>query len=196
MVAYHRRMRDSDVRAALYGRLLEEHSASSERTIYIDELDLCGRVRVDVAVLNGSMSGYELKSASDTLRRLPNQVDYYSRVLDYAALVVAENHFERAIALIPEWWACHVASWTCDSVQLDVARVGNVNPAPEPHSVAMLLWRDEALHQLNAIGAATGKRSWSRSKLCQALASELPQAELSAVVREQLKARSGWRPAH
>ena len=40
----------------------------------VDELELLrGVVRVDVAVISDTLHGYEIKSASDNLIRLPNQ---------------------------------------------------------------------------------------------------------------------------
>ncbi len=97
-------MRDGDVRSALRGYLRERHASDSAETRFIDELDLCGQVRVDVAVLNGTLAGYELKSAHDTLQRLPVQVDVYSKVLDMATVVLAERHLQRALPMLPAWW--------------------------------------------------------------------------------------------
>jgi hypothetical protein len=48
----------------------------------LDEFGLeHGEVRVDVAVINGELHGYEIKSERDTLERLPRQVKAYSAVL-------------------------------------------------------------------------------------------------------------------
>lgn len=96
-------MRDVDVRDALHRRLAHER-AGDDSTFVLDELGLCQQVRVDVAVINGRMSGYELKSERDTLRRLPAQIDVYSRVLDFATLVVAQKHHDHALPLLPDWW--------------------------------------------------------------------------------------------
>src|SRR5262249_9341390 len=67
------RMRDGEIRAALHARLIVEHQGEPD-TRFLDELSLCGLVRVDVAVINGTLAGYELKSDLDTLRRLPAHV--------------------------------------------------------------------------------------------------------------------------
>src|SRR5690242_17854466 len=67
------KLRDRDVRKALKSKLLREHIADP-RTLVLDELGLRhGACRVDIAVVNGSMHGYEIKSDSDTLERLPSQ---------------------------------------------------------------------------------------------------------------------------
>jgi hypothetical protein len=51
--------------------------------IIIDELGLCrGTVRVDIAVVNGVLKGYEIKGDQDTLRRLASQAATYNRIFD------------------------------------------------------------------------------------------------------------------
>src|SRR5690606_1667180 len=137
-------MRDRDVRRALHGQLLDEHASELDTTLFVDELGLCGEARVDVAVVNAALAGFELKSASDTLRRFPKQVEVYSRVLDYATLVVAENHLDHALPLLPEWWGCSVVRWDGERAHLDELRPAAFNPGIDAYSVAQLLWWDEA----------------------------------------------------
>ena len=63
------------------------------QTLIVEELGIRqGAARVDVAVVNGSLHGYEIKSARDTLERLPKQSELYSSVFDTITLVTAENH--------------------------------------------------------------------------------------------------------
>ena len=62
-------------------------------TILVEELGLCrGFVRADIAVVNGLMKGFEIKSERDTLQRLQKQVEAYSRIFDTATIVVAGRH--------------------------------------------------------------------------------------------------------
>ena len=68
-------MRDCDIRKALRKRLEEAHKGESGTRI-VEEFGLCqGRARIDVAVFNGFINGFEIKSARDTLKRLPGQRD-------------------------------------------------------------------------------------------------------------------------
>ncbi|MEZ0577298.1 sce7726 family protein [Nocardioides sp. MH1] len=188
-------MRDKDVRDALHVQLLGEHASELADTLFVDELGLCGEVRVDVAVVNGSLSGYELKSARDTLRRLPTQVEVYSRVLDYATLVVAENHVDHAKGILPAWWGLIEAKGDVGSVSLVGRRHAAQNPAVDPESLAQLLWRSEALRELETRGLAAGVRSKPRVEIWRRLATELAIEDLRAVVRACLKARQDWRSA-
>ncbi|MFC8597182.1 sce7726 family protein [Isoptericola sp. NPDC057191] len=187
-------MRDLDVRTALRARLDEEHGGDAD-TLIVDELGLCGQVRVDVAVVNGALSGFELKSARDNLRRLPNQVAVYSRVLDHATLVVAENHRKSAVAMLPDWWGIYVARETDMTTSVELERMGTRNDDVDPMALAQLLWRDEALEELSQRGADRGVRTKPRWQVWQRLADVVQVDELRDVVRGRLKARPGWRDA-
>lgn len=169
-----------------------EHAAEPD-TRYLDELDLCGVVRVDVAVVNGTLSGYELKSDYDTLRRLPAQVRMYSEVLDRATLVVGERHRDHALAVLPDWWGVIVAQSVEAGVNLVQLRPARWNDAVAPMSIARLLWRDEVLEELEARGLVHGVRSKPRWVLWERLATSVPTTELRALVRHRLKTREGWR---
>lgn len=185
-------MRDLDVRKALHSSLLSLHAEELTKTRFIDELDLCGEVRVDVAVVNGSLSGFELKSARDTLRRLPKQIELYSSMLDYSTLVVAENHLQSAVSMIPDWWGVVVAH-DGPLVSLTEARGAEFNPTIDPALLVRLLWRDELLTELAQLGLDKGVKSKPRRALWERLSSEVPLETIREIVRRCLKARSGWR---
>lgn len=189
-------MRDKDVRSALHQALTKQHATELTNTRFIDELGLCGQVRVDVAVLNGAISGYELKSASDNLQRLPKQVEFYSKVLDFAVLVVAGNHLKEARELLPPWWGITRALGDgANPVTLKVTRRPKMNPTIDAHSLSLLLWREEALTLLAERGIDRGVRTKSRRVVCNRLADLVELGELRGLVREQLKSRTDWRSA-
>jgi hypothetical protein len=61
--------------------------------IVTSEFSLSGTgIRADLAVLDDCFYGIEIKSESDTLKRLPNQMEGYSRYFDRIELVVAPKH--------------------------------------------------------------------------------------------------------
>lgn len=186
-------MRDHDVRRALWERLTWEHRAEAKDTLFLNELGLCGLARVDAAVVNGALSGYEIKSERDTLVRLPSQIDVYGRVLDYAFLVVASRHLVAANRLIPQWWGILIAAATPDrGVNLEMLREGTFNHLVEPSAVAELLWRDEALAIAKRYGIDEGIRTKTRDVVWKRLATELDLVVLRSEVRLALKARRGW----
>lgn len=186
-------MRDADVRAALHVLLRHEHAHELHATRFLNELDLCGLVRVDVAVINGEFAGYELKSERDTLARLPLQVSVYSRVLDRATLVVATTHFDRARTVVPDWWGIIVARAERGVTELQWFRRPQRNPDIRAEALVQLLWRDEVLAELAARGLDRGIRRANRCVLWAHLTTNVPISQLQVLVRERLKHRAGWR---
>lgn len=187
-------MRDIDVRRALHSHLVSEHASEPGQTRFVDELEVCGEVRVDVAVLNGHFTGYELKSARDNLSRLPKQAALYSKVFDYAVLVVAENHRKSALSIIPDWWGVTVASTTSGgTVHLEIQRTSKYNELVDATSLVRLLWRDETLSHLACRGLDRGIRSKPKQTLWNKLADSVSLPELREIVRLQLKSRLDWK---
>jgi hypothetical protein len=72
-----RAMRDRDVREAVLERLAAEHAGDADTHIVQEMGVWSGVARIDIAVINGELCGYELKSDRDTLERLPRQMEYY-----------------------------------------------------------------------------------------------------------------------
>jgi hypothetical protein len=187
-------MRDIDVRTALHAKVLAEHH-DDPNTLVLDELGLWyGLARVDIAVVNGRMHGYEIKSDRDTLVRLPEQARIYSNVLDRVTLVVGEAHAVPAMAIVPEWWGIKIVTrGPRGAIHFSEERPAQTNLNIDPVSVAALLWCDELLDILTNLNAARGVRGKSRDIMARRLAEHLPLSQLRSTVRERLKSRSGWR---
>jgi hypothetical protein len=184
-------MRDIDIREAL----LSLHRGEPDTRV-VEELGLCqGVSRVDVAVVNGSIHGYEIKSERDTLVRLPAQKDVYSQVLDYVTIVTAQTHAKKVAKEIPSWWGIWSVGCEQGDIHFEVTREAFRNPNINAYALAQLLWREEALQVLSDRKMAIGIRSKSREHLWSRLASNLTVEDLGAIVRERLKQRSSnWRP--
>lgn len=185
-------MRDKDVRAALRSHLTAKYGGDSE-TLLVEELGLCqGASRIDVALINGTLNGFEIKSARDTLERLPDQERIYSRIFDTVTLVTADDHLREVEQFIPEWWGIQEAYVRENGVGLRWYREGNANPAVDPRSLIELVWRDEALEALAQRGLAHGLKSKPRRQLWDALVENFTVIEISRLVRTTLRAREGW----
>lgn len=186
-------MWDSDVRSALHVRLRKTHKRELESTRFVDELAIAGEVRIDTAVLNGAFAGYEIKSARDNLFRLPRQAEVYSKVLDYATLVVADRHANHAVEIVPSWWGVIVASGPAPAVKLTRIRQARKNSQVDPWYLCTLLWREEALKILTETGNDAGVRSKSVPLIWDRLISVTDVEDLRRMVRETLKSRPRWR---
>jgi len=185
-------MRDIDVRRVLAAELQRRFRGASD-TLIIHELGLCsGIARVDLAVVNGRLHGFEIKSDSDTLHRLPTQLEIYGTVFDHMTIVVGPHHLQTAQRMVPSWWGVIKAEPGAPVSLLEVRAAGS-NPSPEPIAVARLLWRDEAVALLDKSGHGKGIKSKPREVVYRRLVEVFPLDELRCLVREQLKAREDWR---
>lgn len=188
-------MKDSDIRAALKSELLFRYKGDPNTAI-IEELGVHhGSSRIDLAVVNGVLHGYEFKSERDTLKRFPEQALAYSAVFDLITLVVAERHVCQAAEITPDWWGITVARMKSGRLLFRDLKLPMPNPSADPMSIAALLWRDEALAFLDQLGCVEGVRSKSRSHIYLKLVECVPVDILRDRVRERLKDRRGWRSA-
>lgn len=186
---------DNIIRIALMKILSKDHEGDSETKI-IEELGLKhGEARVDIAVVNGVIHGYELKSDLDTLIRLPNQMRIYNSVLDQITLVVSKDHLHEAIKLIPDWWGIIIAKMidSNGNIKFCTIRKPEENPFKDSLSIAKLLWRTEALNILKRRDQAHGVRSKSRQAIYERLVTILDQKALGNEVRTCLRTRTNWR---
>jgi len=186
-------MKDIDIRQILLSDLDQKYRSDPD-TVIIEELGLCqGISRVDIAVVNGSIHGFEIKSDQDTLKRLPGQVEIYSRSLDEVTLVVGSKHLKEAMNLVPKWWGIITAKETEETTNLSMRRKRKPNPSPDPFAFVQLLWREEVLQALEERGLHSGLASKPRTVLWNKLAEYLSFEELGSLVRFTLKSRENWR---
>jgi len=184
---------DSVIRIALKRSLVRRYR-KVPGTVIIEELGLRhGTARVDLAVVNGLMHGFEIKSDVDTLRRLRRQADEYSAVLDRVTLVTGPKYLSPALHKIPSWWGVVEAGVRSGRVCLRPVRPARANPSLNALAVARLLWRDEALSRLARLGVDVGIRSKPRLVVYGRLTERLSLAELRSYVRQRLRRRGGWR---
>ena len=183
---------DAEIRSALRARLRIEHRGEAD-TVIIEELGFCrGQVRIDLAVVNGFLHGYEIKSDRDSLRRLGVQTDYYNKVLDRATLVVGERHIDKTLDLIPAWWEVLRVETGPLGPQFRIMRQGCKNPSRDPRSLVELIWLENAVALLEQRGAARGMRGKPRSMVWDRVCEYFGLEEIAETVRYQLKARTAF----
>ena len=190
-------MNDRDIRTVLKEELMRKHAGDND-TLVLDELGIRhGAARIDLVVINHQFHGYEIKSDLDSLRRLPDQIEAYSSVMDRVTLIVGYRHAYDALKMIPEWWGVRLAEMKRQfgTVVLSDARSACDNPKVDLNAVAALLWRNEALDILEEIGAANGVRSKRRREIYKRLVDLSNPDFLRFKIRQQLKSRQGWRVA-
>lgn len=72
-----------------------------------------GEAIIDIAVLNQSLVGFEIKSDFDTLARLPVQIGYYNQIFDKIILVTTKKWLSKTIDLLPDWWGIYLLVNNC-----------------------------------------------------------------------------------
>lgn len=184
-------MRDPDIRAALVDWLRARHPDLRDNRIWPEMTVGVGASRIDVGLVNGRITGHEIKSAVDNLGRLPSQVVHYGRCLDRAVMVTSENRSGTIERHIPSWWGVMIAYERDRQIRFRTQRKQAENPGLDPFYVAQLLWRDEAYAELESRGQHRGLKKATRWELWDRLA-ELPLTQLRPAVRERLKARTSY----
>jgi hypothetical protein len=187
-------MKDPCIRQLLKETELQ-HFINDAGSRVVDELSLpVAKARIDIAVINGSMHGYEIKSASDTLQRLPSQIEAYTKVFDYLSIVTEHKYHARIVEFIPRWVGIIVCNEKAGLKTMKIVRKPKLNKHKQGFFIAKLLWRDELIEILaeQQIPFRKKDRNWI---LCELLSSSLHLNALSLVVREKLKKRSAWKTA-
>ncbi len=187
-------MNDIHIRKTLRKILLKKYSKSKD-TVIIEELGLGhGSTRIDLAVVNGFLHGFELKSDKDSLERLPHQAESYNKVFDKITLIVGYRHAFEAIKTVPDWWGIKIAEKkTNDEVKFLTARREKKNHSQDKLFLAKLLWKEEAINLLNEFGLRKGLRSKTRNSIYNMLIDVADIETIQSRVRERLVNRADWR---
>ncbi|KXG44571.1 sce7726 family protein [Tepidibacillus decaturensis] len=187
------KLKDQDVRNVLLEELNSIYS-EDENTIIINELGIdFGASRIDIAVVNGIMHGYEIKSESDTLNRLPKQMEYYNRVFERMTIVVDRKYYEETKNLVPKWWGITIVNKKNGSIQLQQKRKGRKRTPQDKELLLKLLWKDELEKFVDVLGLP---KHFKRLKKLQLLDLFCSEAEINIIrpfVYEALKTRKLWR---
>jgi len=186
---------DKDMRKMLISALSRVPAFNNDDTYLISELDICGGfTRADIAIVNGQLHGYEIKSPQDTLERLPRQVPSYNEVFDTMTLITCKEHLKQARKIIPKWWGIYCIDKTKNGSTLKERRRPKVNHHVNCVQLANLLWKDELIELIcESTEIVRGLKSKSRYKLAEIAAQNIDRTTINGFVRSTLKHRVNWR---
>jgi hypothetical protein len=179
-------MRDYEIRVILKRTELAQH-ISDPLTKIVEELELpAASARIDLAVINGTMTGYEIKSSLDNLKRLPNQLEAYRKIFDFISVVTASKHVEKIISEIPD----SIGVLLVDENLPETIR----NYEIQPFYLLMLLRREEVINLAKKleIKIKMQDRNWI---ICEKLSNSIGVDIISENVRFILKTREQWKVA-
>ena len=181
-------MLDAEIRKSLHNYLKKENINNPE-TVIVDEFNVCkGLARVDVAVINGIIHGYEIKSENDTLQRLPTQIKYYNKSLEKVTISINECHLEKTLKIIPDWWGIIIID---NNEKVSEIRRAELNISIDAESSLQLLWKDELIELVNKYRLIT-KYNLSKAKLHKIITFGLEKDIILNEVRQTLKLRKNW----
>ncbi len=185
---------EGEIRSALHRKKFRRHHICNE-TLVIDELGLAhAKARIDIAVINGCVHGYEIKSAVDTLYRLPGQISLYQDCLEKLTIVCAENHLDGVRKLAPYWCGIILANkGPRGAIHFDIVQNSRRNPQVQTASLAQLLWRDEARQILSRFDIEPSILRKPRKTLYQELASRMTEREITKYIKSFMCSRQRWR---
>lgn len=185
---------DRDIRYALHRKCARIKRLHPE-TLVIDELGLAhAKSRIDVAVINGCIHGYEIKSDKDSLYRFERQFQIYRQTLQKLTIVVAPRHLQAILAEAPHWCGIVEASVGIrGGVKLNTIRMARLNPDVDPIMMAHLLWRSEVVELLSRLGYTTKELRLPRKQLYELLSKALSTRDICHAVRGFMIKRKAWR---
>lgn len=167
---------------------LAQKAASTGARLY-EELGIeRGAARIDLAMVGRLLEGYEIKSDLDNFARLHNQIHAYNRLFDRITLIAGPAHCERLLDVIPSWWGVVAGRHSDAGVTLTELRSAKDNPQQDPYSLAMMLWRDEAVAILQNYSATIPSKI-SRAQLYERIVDLVPKESLRERVADALATR-------
>lgn len=185
---------DKDIRLAFHKKNLRSAHNNPE-TLVVDELGLLnGSSRVDIAVFNGVLHGYEIKSAKDNLLRLNSQLSAYRKSLQKVTYIAALNHIKELEEQLPSWVGLIVATQgKRGAIHFKSLRSARINPEIQSEKLAHLLWKNEAQSLLLDIGYSSKSTNVNRSSLYELIGSEFSVKSLFIHIKYKLMIRKNWR---
>ncbi len=180
---------DAEIRPPLRSKILGDYGDAD--SVLIEELGLCrGQVRVDMALVNGHLHGFEIKSDRDSLKRLGVQSKFYSKVFDRMTIVAGERHLDGVLESLPPWWGVVQVVQGASGVRFKPHRKGRRNPSRDSRTLVELLWLDDAITLLEQRDSARGVRGKPRRVVWDKVCDCYTIDEIAENVRERLKARA------
>lgn len=120
---------DSIIRKSLKSYLLLQQPGI---VIWDEFSNFGGWARLDLATVSDTeIVAYEIKSARDTLTRLPKQVMASEMWADRAFFVAAPAHIVEAIGVLPDWWGVWAVDEKLGGVTFNEVKTSSANQNPE-----------------------------------------------------------------
>lgn len=185
-------LNDQGVRDLLLDELSVKYINDNDTRI-INELGIdFGASRVDVAVVNGIIHGYEIKSDVDNLSRLPRQIDYYNKLFQRMTIVSSRKYYFQVKENVPAWWGIKTIS--ADGSRLILRRKGRLRNKQDKDTLLRLLWKKDLENFVDVLGYPKRLKQLKKNQLLKLFSEEAEFQLIQSHVYESLKNRENWRP--
>jgi len=180
-------MKDRDLRNLTLQQLYQKHNGEKDTRI-INEMGLInGASRIDIAVVNGVLHGYELKSESDNLMRLPQQIKNYNRIFERMTIVVDPKYLCEIKELIPNWWGIMVVRK--DKRGLRELRKGRKIKTQDEEALLNLLWKDEYNELIDLLGYPKKYKKLLKKDLFEIILNDKRKSIIKKYIYDALRKR-------
>lgn len=179
-------LNERDIKTALIDRLFEK--GMLEDAVLINEMVVANwDRRADIAVANGRLYAFEIKSDLDTLDRLEGQVAAYLGRFDKVTVVTTPKFLTVVSSQMPNEVEIWEASGESGAVKLRIVRRGRTQEITSRRMLCGFLLKAELVSLLRGNGLTIGADARRESLI--SLAQELPVITLRKYVLSCLKAR-------
>lgn len=184
-------LKDCDIRNIFIEELKKNNPQYDLRII--EEMAVCdGDARVDIAVINDILHGYEIKSDADTLERLSLQQKCYDRTFDKISIIVGEKFKDKIDSYIPEHWGIFVITKNNNKFKIRRKRPAKINKNIDASALLELLWKEEIVSLLKNAGIK-GLSGKNRRILRKIAEENISLIQIKDFTRKTLKNRKNWR---
>ena len=186
-------MNDLKIRTAIKEIEFRNHFEEMDTKV-IDEMGLnLGSSIIDIAVINGSMMGYEIKSDHDTLKRLENQIIEYIKVFDFLNIVTSKKFAPVIKDYVPKWWGIIEVVEKGNEVKIHQRRKAKLNKHISGYSLLQLLWKEELSNIIDVYGLDKRIKNKPKKEVWAYISEMLNLDTIKDNVRYYLKSRTTWK---
>ena len=179
-------LNERDIKLAVIAHL--EKKSALQDGVVINELPVANwSRRADLAVANGKLQAFEIKSDFDSLRRLDGQIALFASRFDKVVLVTTARFVHAATERLPSFVEVWEASRRGGQVELRVVRRGQIREVRNRHILSSYLQKAEVASFIRSLGREVPPAA-SRDEL-ESLLEDLPVSRLRLFVLARLKQR-------
>ena len=182
-------MHDPDIRSHLHAAFAADGIA------YVEEVTVRNN-RIDMlAMLDGVLTGIEIKSSCDTLGRLPAQKRAYRSRFRHLIIVTEASHLAGVRAGLPPWWGIWLATAENSDVTLErsaaPARAAGDSGKAQPALLAALLFVAELKAALGLDPDCETRKAALIAQLCEQPIEQLEKLVLAGLIERRRRRAEG-----